>query len=309
MSTVPPLLTRMKYASNQNAHWVPQSVRGSTPVKHWSQNTGIGSTKQPLTIHPELMHQPHFTPNQGDPGGNQGQGGGFNGPPHNTPPSQVPTGGGNGPPFPPNSSSGGTPPPQGPSGSCSVASGVSGINRKKRFTCKPDIASYKEYKTKAGYSAWIEDTVVVMRAQGLGDLLNPNYLPPVGEEEDFHAKQAFTYMMLKKKVLTTTGEQIAAHHKPTYDAQPVLYELATEAVSSTSAVLSSRALLQTLVASRFDPHSPGITGIKYITNFQRQVTVYNEQQSRPELALNDELKKTLLQAGVSNVAILQAVCD
>jgi hypothetical protein len=111
-----------------------------------------------------LMHQPHFTPHQGDPGGNQGQGGGFNGSPHHTPPSQVPTGGGNGPPFPPHSGSGGAPPPQGPSSSGSVASSASGPNRKKCFTCKPDIAAYKEYKAEAGYSAWIEDTVVVMRA-------------------------------------------------------------------------------------------------------------------------------------------------
>jgi hypothetical protein len=126
-STVAPLSTRMKYSTTPNAYWVPHSSQGSTPVKHWSQNTGIGSTNQPLTIRPELMHQPHFTPNQGDPGGNQGQGGGFNGPPYHTPPLQVPTGGGNGPPFPPHhSGSGGAPPPQGPSSSSSVASSASG---------------------------------------------------------------------------------------------------------------------------------------------------------------------------------------
>jgi hypothetical protein len=108
---------------------------------------------------------------------------------------------------------------------------------------------------------------------------------------------------------TPTGEQIVANHKTTYDAQAVLYELATEAITSTSAVLGSRSLLQKLTASRFDPRSAGITAIKYITNFQCQVTVYNEQQSMPDLVLNDELKKTLLQAGVSSVSILQAVGD
>jgi hypothetical protein len=308
-STVAPLMTRLKYASSPSAFWVPNPVQGSTPVKHWSQGTGVGSTKQPMTIRPDLMHQPHTTPNQGDSGGNHGGRGNFNGPPHYTPSPQPPNGGGNGPPFPPHSGSGGAPPPQGPSSSGSVASSAGGPNRRKRFTCKPDIAAYKEYKAEAGYAAWIEDTVVVMRAQGLGDLLDPNYLPPIGDEEDFHAKQAFTYMMLKKKVLTPTGEQIVANHKTTFDAQAVLYELATEAISSTSAVLSGRALLQKLVASRFDPRSAGATAIKYITTFQRLVTIYNEQQSKPDLVLNDELKKTLLQAGVSTVAILRAVSD
>jgi hypothetical protein len=92
-----------------------------------------------------------------------------------------------------------------------VSSGVSGrggAKSVKRFTCKPDITQYKEYKDYAGYSKWIDDTVVVMRAQGLGELLNPNYQPTPEDESEFFTKQAFVYMMLKKKVLIPTGEQI-----------------------------------------------------------------------------------------------------
>jgi hypothetical protein len=148
-----------------------------------------------------------------------------------------------------------------------------------------------------------------MRAQGLGDLLDPSYGPSPGEEEEFYAKQAFAYMMLKKKVFTPTGEQIVADHKATFDAQAVLYALAEEAVSSTSAVLSSRALLHKLVSSRFDPRSPRANAVKYIATFQRLVTVYNEQQPTRALELNDELKKSFLQAGMSTVSILRAVGD
>jgi hypothetical protein len=104
-------------------------------------------------------------------------------------------------------------------------------------------------------------------------------------------------------------KNIMTNHKITYDAQAVLYELATEAITSTSAVLGSRALLKALTASQFNPRNAGSTAIKYITNFQRQVTVYNEQQAKSNLVLNDELKKTLLQAGVSNVGLLRAVGD
>ena len=177
----------------------------------------------------------------------------------------------------------------------------------KRFTCKPDITQYKEYKDHAGYSEWIDDTVVVMRAQGLGELLDPNYRPAPEDETEFFTKQAFVYMMLKKKVLIPTGEQILNDYKASYDAQAVLAVLAEEALTSTSAVLSSRALLSKIVSTRFDPRNARINAIQFIADFQKKVSVYNEQQPSEALKLNDEIKKTLLQASMSNVSILRAV--
>jgi hypothetical protein len=100
---------------------------------------------------------------------------------------------------------------------------------------------------------------------------------------------------------------IAANDKASYDAQAVLAVLAEEALTSTSAVLSSRALLNKIVSSRFDPRNARVNAIQFIADFQKKVSVYNEQQPSKALKRNDEIKKTLLQASMSNVSILRAV--
>jgi hypothetical protein len=146
-----------------------------------------------------------------------------------------------------------------------------------------------------------------MHAQGLGELLDPNYQPTPDDEAEFHTKQAFVYMMLKKKVLIPTGEQILNDYKASYDAQAILAILAEEALTSTLAVLSIRALLNKIVSSRFDPRNACVNAIQFIADFQRKVSVYNEQQPSEALKLNGEIKKSLLQASMSNVSILRAV--
>lgn len=171
------------------------------------------------------------------------------------------------------------------------------------------MTQYKEYKNPEDYTTWIEDTVTVMRAQGLGELLDVNYRPPIGEEDDFYAKQAWTYMMLKKKVHTATGEIIVAEYRESGDAQAVLFALSEEALTSTSAVLNSRALLDKLVRSRFDPRGANASAVRYIASFQRLVSNYNEMQPVHGTRLNDDLKKSLLQASMAGVTILRAVGD
>ena len=115
---------------------------------------------------------------------------------------------------------------------------------------------------------WIEDTVAVMRAQGLGNLLNPGYVPPDSEREKFQNQQAFTYMMLKKMVKTPTGKQLVKKYKVDYDAQSVLLELAMEATQSTYAVLSGRDMLRKLTSMKYDPRGGKESAIEFITRFE-----------------------------------------
>lgn len=345
-SNVPSMAERIRKASK-----TVSIVTARSPVLHWSQAPGVGSTRSTFPTafdfgNVQYTDTPRFTsyvkfPNTVDPhqhGGNPGRSGSgghpsdshFTGglgqgptPPYRNPggfgsdPNRGFGGSGSGDPYRDPDEPGGNRDPDGPGGGPpnppnppSVSSGVSGrggAKNVKRFTCKPDITQYKEYKDHADYNEWIDDTVVVMRAQGLGDLLNPNYRPTPDDEAEFFTKQAFVYMMLKKKVLIPTGEQILNDYKASYDAQAVLAVLAEEALTSTSAVLSSRALLNKIVSSRFDPRNARVNAIQFIADFQKKVSVYNEQQPSEAMKLNDEIKKSLLQASMSNVSILRAV--
>jgi hypothetical protein len=179
----------------------------------------------------------------------------------------------------------------------------------KRFACKPDLKAYTDFLQPEQYASWIEDTVAVMRAQGLGDLLNPTYVPEPHERDVFQDKQAFTYMMLMKKVKTPTGKRIVKNYKTTYDAQAVLYELVTEGMQSTYAVLRGRELLRTLTNQKFDPRNGKVSAMEFITRFENMVEQYNEQQEHLGSKLSDELQKNLLASSVSGVTILRAVSD
>jgi hypothetical protein len=333
-SNVPSMAERIRKAAKMCS-----IVTSRSPVLHWSQAPGVGSTRSTSQTafdfgDTQYTDTPQFTiyvkfPGTVDPdqhGGNSGQGGSGGHPPDShftggseqgpTPPHRNPGGsgsdpnrgsGGSGPGDPyrdPGGSGGGPPNPPNPPSVSSGVSGRGGAKSVKRFTCKPDITQYKEYKDHAGYSKWIDNTVVVMRTQGLEELLNPNYQPTPDDESEFFTKQAFVYMMLKKKVLIPTGEQILNDYKASYDAQAVLAVLAeAEVLTSTSAVLSSRALLSKIVSSRFDPRNARVNAVQFI-DFQKKVSVYNEQQPSKALKLNNEIKKTLLQASMSNVSIL-----
>jgi hypothetical protein len=150
-----------------------------------------------------------------------------------------PSGGGSGPP-------GGPPPTPG--------TGFYDPNaRKPTFVCKPDLKAYTELKSAESYGKWIEDTVCVLRAQGLGMFLDPNFVPGIQDSVEWDAKKSFVYMMLLNNVKTLTGMRIVKNHRSTYDAQAFLAELADEHMRSTYAVISGRELLTRITTRCFNP--------------------------------------------------------
>jgi len=173
---------------------------------------------------------------------------------------------------------------------------------------KPDLKAYTELKSAESYGKWIEDTVCVLRAQGLAMFLDPTFVPEAHDLAEWNAKQAFVYMMLLKNVKTLTGMRIVKNHRPSYNAQAVLAELADEHMRSTYAVISGRELLTRITTRRFDPRGKQ-TAMEFISKFENMTDQYNEQQSHPHKQLHDELKKSLLTSAVSTVMVLRSVGD
>lgn len=138
--------------------------------------------------------------------------------------------------------------------------------------------------------------------------LDPNFVPDIQDALEWDAKQSFVYMMLSKNVKTLTGMRIVKNHRPTYDAQAVLAELADEHMRSTYAVISGRELLTRITTRRFDPRGK-LTAMEFISKFENMTDQYNEQQTSPSKQLHDELKKTLLMSALSTVLVLRSVGD
>jgi hypothetical protein len=173
---------------------------------------------------------------------------------------------------------------------------------------KPDLKAYTELKSAESYATWIEDTVCVLRAQGLGMFLDPTFVPEAQDFQEWDAKQSFVYMMLLKNVKTLTGMRIVKNHRPTYNAQAVLAELADEHMRSTYAAISGRGILTRITTRRFDPRGK-LTAMEFISKFENMTDQYNEQQTSPTKQLHDELKKTLLMSALSTVMVLRSVGD
>jgi hypothetical protein len=113
----------------------------------------------------------------------------------------------------PPASGGGSGPLGGPTPTPST--GLYDPNAKKTsFVCKPDLKAYTELKSVESYGRWIEDTVCVLCAQGLGMFLDPTFVPRVEDLEEGDSKKLFVYMMLLTKVKTLTGMHIVKSHRP-----------------------------------------------------------------------------------------------
>jgi hypothetical protein len=109
--------------------------------------------------------------------------------------------------------------PPGPPPSPPTGAGGSGLPPRQHFTCKPNLAVYKEFKDTADYSAWIVSTIAALRAHGLGLLVEHDYRPAENDPfvmEDWWSKQAFGYMMLDQRVLPTTGRRIIQNPNPSF---------------------------------------------------------------------------------------------
>jgi hypothetical protein len=148
-----------------------------------------------------------------------------------------------------------------------------------------------------------------MRAQDIGELLDPSYAPDPNDPNgvrSFNEKQNSMYFVLSKKVRTSTGRHIVQQERRSRNAQAVLYHLTNEGMTSTKAILTGQTLLKKIITARYDP-SKTTTAVDFISGFERAIEAYNEQQQDPTCMLNGMISKSLLQNAFSQVPYLRDV--
>ena len=100
-----------------------------------------------------------------------------------------------------------------------------------------------EFETLKSESNWFHFRWVMesaARAQGIANVLDPNYVPSTAEEEElFRIQQNFLYSVLVQKVLIAKGIEIVESYHETADAQQAWKELCEYFPSSTHAALAS----------------------------------------------------------------------
>ena len=171
---------------------------------------------------------------------------------------------------------------------------------------KRDQSLFPELKSEAYYDSWHRTFKNQARAQGLENVLDPDYVP--SDEESvalLEAMKKYVYTLLEAKVQTDEGKLIIRKHEATFDAQLAYKELREHHLGSTKARLESASLLSYITTARYDP-STGKSAVDFVNYWYEKVRLYESQRESTN-RFSDEQKRVMLENAVQLVPDLRAV--
>ena len=165
---------------------------------------------------------------------------------------------------------------------------------------KRDQSLFPELKSEAYYDSWHRTFKNQARAQGLENVLDPDYVPPDEESAALHEVQKkFVYTLLEAKVQTDEGKLIVRNHEATFDAQTVYKELREHHLKSTKARLESASLLSYITTAQYDP-STGESAVDFINYWFEKIRLYEGQRESTNRFSNEQ-KRVMLENAVQLV--------
>ena len=177
----------------------------------------------------------------------------------------------------------------------------------KGFHPKPDPSAYPSISDPAQYETWRRKMIAHTRAQGLGHVMNPDYVPDNPRaREDFRRMNEFLYAVLQSKVRYTTGERIIMDHLEDANAQLIFTKLDRDNLASTHGRLRTRELRTRLHTLRLDSRWNKPTRV-FVHEWRLLADEYNRRQEHKQTRFPDEMLKSLLEAAVASHSALNAV--
>lgn len=165
---------------------------------------------------------------------------------------------------------------------------------------KRDQSVFDKFTRDDRYIPWREHLETQLPAQGLEEVIDPDYSPSTPDEKDlFKCKQDWMYSTLVNIVKTDKGKEIVLNHKKTRDARKVLAELASHYVKDTNRTFSVDEIRTFLQTVKFGPHYPG-TAMSFLSLWKNQARIFNEIVDKDQ-RYNDAVLTDLLKSAVSLV--------
>ena len=161
---------------------------------------------------------------------------------------------------------------------------------------KPDIKLFKALKEDSDYFRWEKHTHAMMAGTDMGELIDPDYVPPPEDAISFKNKCHWMYAVLDNLVHTAEGREIIREHQESKDGQAVLAALHNTAFSSTASEMKASALYEELVTTRIGGWTGTMLG--FIVDFVKKIEEYNYTVPISARQLNAESKKALLERAV-----------
>jgi hypothetical protein len=208
------------------------------------------------------------------------------------------------------SGSGGFPnPPQPPSGGSGGPGGppTGGYvfptpTRSLKPLVKPDAKAYKSLKDIASFDKWYKDTIAHARSHCIEEVFDPSYSPDITDPDDmweFRSKQTFVYAVLRDTIRVPELRQYVEKYSGNSNAQQALAEILFHIRNSTHAAISTRDMMTEINTARLNMQSWNRPVYEYIVSFDALMDLYNQQQPRVELQINDFMKRQYLQNALS----------
>jgi len=175
---------------------------------------------------------------------------------------------------------------------------------------KPDGKVYKSLKEIASFDKWYKDTIAHARSHCIEEVFDPDYSPNILDDEEvwgFHTKQTFMYAVLRDTIRVPELRQYVEEHSATSNAQQVITDILFHIRHSTHAAISTRDMMTEINTARLNMQSWNRSVYEYIISFDALMDLYNQQQPRAELMINDFMKRQYLQNALSNVKSFQDV--
>jgi len=171
---------------------------------------------------------------------------------------------------------------------------------------------YKPLKDIASFDKWYKDVIAHACLHCIEEVFDPNYSPDVTDNEDmwtFHTKQMFMYAVLRDVVRPPELRQYVEQYSATSNAQQAIADILSHVRTSTHAVISTRDMMTEINTARLNMQSWNRPVYEYIISFDALMDLYNQQQPRDELQINDFMKRQYLQNALSTAKGFQDVLN
>jgi hypothetical protein len=176
-----------------------------------------------------------------------------------------------------------------------------------RRSIKKDPSLFPILKDERANDAWHYSFVAQARAQGVGDVLNPAYVPRTPDESAlFQEQQKYLYAVFEQKVQTLKGRSIVREHEHDFNAQEVYKKLSEHHLHSARARLDASSILRSITTDRLGNGSWKGSTEQFLEHWKSQVRLYERQIPRAD-HFSDFHKKAILENAVSGVPELRQI--
>ena len=173
---------------------------------------------------------------------------------------------------------------------------------------KRDMNAFPELKSEVDWHEFQLKTIAIGRAQGVGKVFDPHYIPRSMIEGDaFQIMCKFMHAVFINKINTPVGKTIVRRYSDGGNAYACWQELRTYHQTSSRATLSRSDMMRSLTGDRLDLRRYRGSITDWLVDWDYRCTLYNDAQHNDSSRIGTAMKTSLLANAVSTIPDLVSV--